>query len=154
LRIALEDQDVENVEPIARIIKAYEEKQTQAISGKAGLRHGTAQRKALHDLAIATGRLADALREKEDGKCVAMNEEAIAICELVGDKTGIAIRELNLGHCYKNVPSIRDFDAAEAHYLIAFDNYPENDALACAQSLAQITMTCSMRYGNMAKNAP
>jgi hypothetical protein len=54
---------------------------------------------------------------------------------LVGDKTGIAIRELNLGHCYENVPSIRDLDAAEAHYLIAFDNYPET-TLSPARNLS------------------
>jgi tetratricopeptide (TPR) repeat protein len=141
LRIALEDHDVELGELIARLIKAYEEKQTFGISRKAGFQYSRAQRKTLHDLAIATGRLADVLRQKEDGKCVAMNEEAIAIYKLIGDKTGIAIRNLNLGHCYKNVPSIRDLDEAEAHYLIAFDNYPKNDSLARAQCLAQISMT-------------
>jgi tetratricopeptide (TPR) repeat protein len=141
LRIAMEDQDLEHAAPIARLIKAFEEKQTTGIPRKSGCRYSRAQRKALHDLAIATGRLADVLRLEEDAACLAVNEEALAIYKLIDDKTGIAIRELNLGHCYKNVPSIRDLDAAEAHYRIAYDNYPETDTLTRAQCLAQISMT-------------
>ena len=141
LRIALEDQDVETGEPIALLVKAHEERQTAGIPRKPGFRYNEAQRRALNDLAIATGRLADVLRQKEDAKCVALNEEAIALYELIGEKTAIAIRELNLGHCYKNVPSIRDLEAAEKHYRLAIDNYPENDALARSQAVAQISMT-------------
>lgn len=141
LRIALEDQDVETGERIALLVKAHEEKQTAGIPRKPGSRYNEAQRRALNDLAIATGRLADVLRQKEDAKCVALNEEAIAFYDLIGEKTAIAIRELNLGHCYKNVPSIRDLEAAEKHYRLAIDNYPENDALARSQAIAQISMT-------------
>jgi tetratricopeptide (TPR) repeat protein len=141
LRIALEDQDVEAGEPIALLVKAHEGRQTAGIPRKPGFQYNEAQRRALNDLAIATGRLADVLRQKEDTKCVALNEEAIALYELIGEKTPIAIRELNLGHCYKNVPSIRDLEAAEKHYRLAIDNYPENDALARSQAVAQISMT-------------
>jgi tetratricopeptide (TPR) repeat protein len=141
LRIALEDRDVETGEPIALLIKAHEEKQTADIPRKPGFRYNEAQRRALNDLAIATGRLADVLRQKEDAKCVTLNEEAISLYELIGEKTAIAIRELNLGHCFKNVPSIRDLEAAERHYRLAIDNYPENDALARSQAVAQISMT-------------
>jgi hypothetical protein len=141
LRIAMEDLDLDQAEPMARLIKAYEEKQTAGIPKRSNYQYNLAQRKALHDLAIATGRLADVLRLKEDAECLAVNEEALAIYKVIGDKTGTAIRELNLAHCYKNVPSIYDLAAAEAHYRIAYDNYPETDALPRAQCLAQISMT-------------
>lgn len=141
LRISLEDQDVETGEPIALLVKAHEEKQTAGIPRKPGFRYNEVQRRALNDLAIATGRLADVLRQKEDAKCVVLNEEAIALYKLIGERTAIAIRELNLGHCYKNVPSIRDLEAAEKHYRLAIDKYPENDTLARSQAVAQISMT-------------
>lgn len=95
----------------------------------------------MNDLAISTGRLADVLRQTEDASCIAVNQEAIEIYKLIEVRAGIAIREFNLGHCYKNVPAVRDLEAAEKHYRLSIDNYPENDVLARSQAAAQISMT-------------
>ena len=154
LRIALDEQDVETGEPIAHMVKAHEEKQTTKIPRKPGSRYSEAERRSLNDLAIATGRLADILRQKEDALCVPLNEEAIAIYKLVEQKSSIAIRELNLGHCYKNVPSIRNLEAAEKHYRLAIDSYPENDTLARSQALAQISMTWLDAIDEHGENRP
>jgi hypothetical protein len=147
----MEDGDFETAEPIARRIKNYEEEQASAISRGAGNRYTDAQRKRLHDLAIATGRLADVLREKEEPECIAVNEQALAIYKLIEDRPGMAIRHLNLGHCYKNLEAIRDLTNSQEHYQMAFDNYPENDSLARAQCLAQISMICVDRLEAQAK---
>ncbi len=154
LRIALDDQDVETGEPIALMVRAHDEKQAAKIPRKPGYPYSEAQRRLLNDLAIATGRLADVLRQKEDAQCVPLNEEAIAIYMLVEQKSSVAIRELNLGHCYKNVPSIRDLEAAEKHYRSAIDSYPENDTLARSQALAQISMTWLDAIGEHGEGKP
>jgi len=154
LRIAMEDADLETAEPIARRIKKYQEENASAISKSVGSRYTGEQRKRLQDLAIATGRLADVLREKEEPESIAVNEEALTIYNLIEDKPGVAIRHLNLGHCYKNLEAIRDLTKSQEHYQTAYDNYPENDTLARGQCLAQISMIWVDRLEAQANGKP
>jgi tetratricopeptide (TPR) repeat protein len=96
------------------------------------------ENKRLQNLAIATGRLADILREKNDPTCIQLNEEAITLYQRIEDRVGTSIRLLNLGHAFKNIRSIEDLDKAEDFYRKTFDSYPETDSLARAQALGQI----------------
>jgi len=94
------------------------------------------------------------LREKEEPESIAVNEEALTIYNLIEDKPGVAIRHLNLGHCYKNLEAIRDLTKSQEHYQTAYDNYPENDTLARGQCLAQISMIWVDRLEAQANGKP
>jgi tetratricopeptide (TPR) repeat protein len=154
LRIAMEDGDLDQAENIARLIKNYEEGQTREIVRQAGHLYSNVERKRLNDLAIAIGRLADVLRQQDNSECVALNEEALAIYKLIQEKPGIAIRHLNLGHCYKNIEAIRDLQKSEQNYQDAYSSYPETDRLARAQCLAQISMIWIERVEEEAERGP
>lgn len=138
LRIAMEDEDLDTAERIARLVLDHERAEAEGLSQQSGTTYTDPERKKLQLLALATGRLADVLRMKGDSKCIDLNEDALRLYELIDDRAGIAIRFLNLGHSYKNVPAVRNLERAEESYSKALEFYPEQDALARAQCLAQL----------------
>jgi tetratricopeptide (TPR) repeat protein len=143
LRIAMEDQETALMESLAHLLLDYEEGQAATVSREPGARYDSAHRQKLLNLAIATGRLADVLRIKGTPGCVARNLDAIRLFELIDYPPGIAIRHLNLGHAYKNLPAIKDLEKAKESYREALNHYPEQDRLARAQALAQLGTVAS-----------
>jgi tetratricopeptide (TPR) repeat protein len=155
LRIAMEDKDLDIAERLARLLLNHEQAETEAISRQPGSTHNDPERKKLQLLAIATGRLADVLRIKGDSECIDLNEDAVRIYELIDDRPGIAIRFLNLGHSFKNVPAVRNLERAAESYTKALDFYHEQDALARAQCLAQLALVSMERFRERSsENAP
>ena len=65
-------------------------------------------------------------------------EEAIHLYQRIGDQSGEAARCFNLGHAYKNIDAILDFDRAEARYRRSLDLRPAHDNLSRAQCLVQL----------------
>lgn len=63
-------------------------------------------------LAVSLEALGHILREQGDGDCVTQHKDAIQHCQRIDDTAEEAINHYNLGHAYKNLPAIRDLDAA------------------------------------------
>ena len=82
---------------------------------------GRGQRNRIRTLAVSLEALGHILREQGSPDCVAAYEEAIRHCQRIGDTADEAITHFNLGHAYKDLPAIRDLDAAEAAYRRSLD---------------------------------
>lgn len=75
-----------------------------------------AQRNQIRTLGASVFTLGQILREQGSPDCVARYQETIEYMQRIGDAAAEAIAHFNLGHAYKNLPAIRDLDAAEAAY--------------------------------------
>jgi tetratricopeptide (TPR) repeat protein len=64
----------------------------------------------------------------------------------MGDKTSQAADEFNIGHAYKDLPAIRDLNAAEAAYQRSLDLCNSTDALARSRCIKQIGMVHHERF--------
>ena len=137
-RIAYRGKDMATAEKLARAIVAVEGARCADFKDQDSERLSYSQRASLRSLAIATGRLADVLRDQDNPECAALNEEALNLYKSAGDRLGISIRSFNLGHVYKNVPRLRDLDKAAQYYQEAYESYPEFDNLGRAQCLGQL----------------
>ena len=137
-RMMFEKGELVEAETLARSILAWESSYSAKIdqTNPGQLTPGEIQQ--LRFLAISTSRLADVLREGNDPACVSMSEEAIRLYRLISDGVGEAVRLFNLGHAHKNVPALRDLAKAADYYSAAYNSYPDHDALARGQCLAQL----------------
>jgi tetratricopeptide (TPR) repeat protein len=104
------------------------------------------QRYQLRKLAVSVFALGQVLWEQGDAECVQHYLEAISHARRIGDKQGEAIAEYNLGHAYKDLPAIRDLDAAEATYQRSMDLRNPNDALGRSKCIKQIGMVQHERF--------
>ena len=66
--------------------------------------------------------------EQGNPDCVAAYEEAIRYAQRIEDTAAEAIAHFNLGHAYKDIPAIRNLDAAEAAYQRSLALLHPNDA--------------------------
>ncbi len=75
-------------------------------------------RNAVRTLAVSLEQLGNTLRKQGKPDCVQAYEEAIPLCQFIGDKPEEAIIAFNLGHAHAGVdiPALRDLDAAERWY--------------------------------------
>ncbi|MFZ1218229.1 MAG: CHAT domain-containing protein [Chthoniobacterales bacterium] len=92
----------------------------------------------LQTLAKSLGTLGQIRREAGEADCVEHFQEAARIFRRVGNRAFEAITEFDLGHSFKDIPAIRNLDAAEAAYRRSLDLFPPNDALSHAKSISQI----------------
>ncbi len=104
------------------------------------------QRNSIRSLGVSVFTLGQILREQESGDCVPAYEESIVIYQRIGDTAAEAVAHYNLGHAYKNLPDIRDLDAAEAAYQHCHELEDPNDALARSADLKQIGMVHHERF--------
>lgn len=104
------------------------------------------QRNRLRTLAMTLGTLGQILSEASDAECVKHYQEVVRILRRIGDKPAEAIAEFNLGHAYKDLPAIRDLDAAEAAYRRSLDLHNPTDALGRSNCIKQIGMVHHERF--------
>lgn len=105
------------------------------------------QRNRIRTLAVSLEALGHILREQGNPDCVAAYEETIPYMQRIGDTTAEAIAHFNLGHAYKDLPAIRDLDAAEAAYRRSLALHDPSDALGRSRCIKQIGMVHHERFG-------
>ena len=87
------------------------------------------QRNRIRTLGVSLEALGHILREQGSPDCVPQYQEAIRYYQRIGDTAVEAISHFNLGHAYKDLPAIRDLDAAEAAYRRSLDMWAQDDLL-------------------------
>jgi len=93
--------------------------------------------------------------EQGSPDCVAAYEETVRHDQRIGDTAAEAIAHFNLGHAYKDLPAIRDLDAAEAAYQNALKLYATEDKLNQSGAIQQIGMVHHERFNDARQqNAP
>lgn len=73
-------------------------------------------------------------------------EETIRYTQRIEDTSAEAIAHYNLGHAYKNLPGIRDLDAAEAAYHRALKLFAPEDKVNQSGALNQIGIVHHERF--------
>ena len=104
------------------------------------------QRNNIRTLGVSLVALGNILREQGSGDCVHHYEEAVSHYQRVQDSAAEAITFFNLGHAYKNTPTIRNLDAAEVAYQRSLDGFVQNDLLNRSKSIGQIGMVHHQRF--------
>lgn len=104
------------------------------------------QRNSIRTLGASVFALGQILMEQGSPNCVAAYEETIKYMQRIGDTAAEAAAHYNLGHAYKDLPAIRDLDAAEAAYRRSLDLYDSNDALGRSRCIKQIGMVHHERF--------
>lgn len=109
------------------------------------------QRNRMRTLGVSVFTLGHILSQQDNAECLKPYRESLEIDRRIGDKAAQSVVEYNLGHAYKNVPAIRDLDAAEAAYQRSLDLRAPNDALGRSNCIKQIGMVHYQRFLNARK---
>ena len=104
------------------------------------------QRNLIRTLGVSVFVQGQILCEQGSGKCVEHFKEAIQRHQRIRNTDTEAITHFNLGHAHKDIPEIRDLDAAEAAYLRSLELFDSNDELARSAVINQIGMVHHERF--------
>ena len=117
---------------------------TEALALPDGSPLDSNQRYRINSLAMSTGTLGQILSELGSPDCVPAYEESFRHSQRIGNTAAEAISHFNLGHAWKNVPAIRDLDAAEAAYQRSLDL--REDSLGKSRCTNQIGIVHNERF--------
>jgi tetratricopeptide (TPR) repeat protein len=104
------------------------------------------ERNAIRTLAASLHELGEIRRELGRADCVPVYEEALALSERIGERAGAATCTFNLGHAFKNLPSLRDLDQAERWYRRSLELHVEHDRLGRGQCAGQLGLIAWERF--------
>lgn len=104
------------------------------------------QRNRIRTLGVSVFTLGHLLMEQGSGDCIPAFEERIRYAHRTGDTAGEAITHYNIGHAYKDLPDIRDLDAAEVAYQRGMDLREKDDAVGRSRCIKQIGMVHHHRF--------
>ena len=110
------------------------------------------QRNAIHSLAATLNALGEIRREMGSTECVNAYQEALGLDEKIGDNTGAATDAFNLGHAYKDLPALRDLDAAQHWYARSLDLRAAGDGLGRGKCLITLGIVHYERFKDARKN--
>ena len=105
-----------------------------------------AQRHRIRTLGAGVFTLGQILREQGRGECVTAYQETVRHTQRIKDTAAEAIAHLSLGHAYKNLPDVRDLEAAEAAYQRSLELHDPNDALGRSRCTQQIGVVHHERF--------
>ncbi|HEX7185035.1 MAG TPA: CHAT domain-containing protein [Thermoanaerobaculia bacterium] len=98
-------------------------------------------------LASSLGLLGYIRREMGCESCVPAYEESLELSRRIGNRAGVAICAFNLGHAFKNLPTLRDLDQAERWYRRSLELRDERDRLGRGQCVGQLGFVAYKRFG-------
>ncbi len=105
-----------------------------------------AQRNTIRTLAVSVEQLGHILREQARPDCVAAYEEAIGFYQRIGDRPAEAVLVFNIGHAYKDVPTLRDLAQAERWYQRSLELRANDDRMGRSNCLSQLGVVARERF--------
>lgn len=109
------------------------------------------QRNLIRNLSVSIFTLGQILMDQNSPDCVVAYEETVQHTQRIQDTAAEATAHFNLGHAYKDIPAIRDLDAAEAAYRRELALLNPNDALGQSSTIQQIGMVYQERFNEALK---
>jgi hypothetical protein len=100
----------------------------------------------VHALAESLMDLGEVLVERANPDCVAAFEEALRLAELRGDRSQVARITYQLGHAYKDISAIRDFDKAQTWYQLSLEHRDAEDQAGRGNCLQQMSVLGLERF--------
>ena len=104
------------------------------------------QRNRIRTLGVSVFTLGQILQKQDSAECLRPFQESLELDQRIGDRPAQAADEFNLGHAYKDIPGIRDLDAAEAAYQRSLDLHDQTDALGRSKCIGAIGMVHHARF--------
>jgi tetratricopeptide (TPR) repeat protein len=104
------------------------------------------QRNSLRSLAVSLHELGEIQREQGVAACVASYTESYELSLRIVERTVAASCAFNLGHAYKDLPALRDFDLAERWYRRDLELTPESDRFGRGKTLGQLGSVAYERF--------
>lgn len=99
------------------------------------------EKNTLRSLAVSIEQLGHIQREQDKPECANSYKEAIPLCQQIGDKPEEAVLAFNLGHAYKDLPTLRNLDEAERWYRRSLELRAEGDGLGRGKCNNQLGAT-------------
>lgn len=97
-------------------------------------------------LAASLGLLGYIRREIGRESCVPAYEESLELSKRIGNRVGAAICAFNLGHVFKNLPTLRDLDQAEHWYRTSLELRDVRDRFGRGQCVGQLGFVAYERF--------
>lgn len=113
------------------------------------------EKNSLRTLAVSIEQLGHIQREQGKPECAETYKDSIPLYQQVQATTNEAIAAFNLGHAYKNLPTLRDLDEAERWYQNSLELFAADDSLARSKTVDQIGLVIHEKfYEARKKDAP
>jgi tetratricopeptide (TPR) repeat protein len=114
-----------------------------------------AQRNAIRSLAVSLEQFGNIQREQGKAECSKTYEEAISLCQRIGDESEESVVAFNLGRAYTALPALRNIAQAEHWYRRGLELTDENDSLTRGRVLGQLGSVANERFNEaQAANKP
>lgn len=105
----------------------------------------------IHLLAVSLCNLGDTLREAGEADCLSFYQEARTLLERIGNKTDQGKLMCSLGHAYRELPAIRNLEAAEEAYFSSLSFLAPSDTVRQSECLKELGMINHMRLKDARK---
>ena len=104
------------------------------------------QYNSIRALGVSVFMLGQILKDQGRPDCIVAYEETIKYDQRIGDTAAEAIAYYNLGDAYRQVPAIRDLDAAEVAFRRSLTLHDPNDRLGRSKCIQQIGMVHHIHF--------
>jgi tetratricopeptide (TPR) repeat protein len=146
VRLAIDERQWAKAERLQHLVGEHFRERAAEALGLKPAEMDRVQRNSIRSLGVSIELLGQIQLKLYQPSCVASYKEALALSELISDRTGAAICALNLGHAYNDVPTLRDLTKAEEWYQRSLKLFDEGDYQGQAKALAQLGFIAFERF--------
>ena len=142
----MEEHNLPEAERLSRVIVAFNRHRAASLLNRPAESLSAGEKNNLRTLAVSMEQLGQIQRDIGMAECAQTLQEAIPLCQKIDDKAEEAILAFNLGHAYKNLPTLRNLDEAERWYLRALELENPNDKKGRAGDIVQLGNVARERF--------
>jgi tetratricopeptide (TPR) repeat protein len=144
--MAQESRDWPAAERLQRVCVDWDRRNAAVLLARPPESLSANEKNSLRTLAVSMEQLGQIQRDIGMTECVQTMQDAIPICQQIGDRAEEAVLAFNLGHAYKNLPALRDLDAAEGWYQRSLALRAEGDRKGRAITVGQLGLVAYERF--------
>ncbi len=142
IMLARESHNLTEAERLQRVCVEWDRRYAASLLARPVESLSASEKGTIHNLAVSIEQLGQIQRDIGMAECAQTLQEAIPLCQKIGDKAEESILAYNLGHAYTDLPALRNLDEAERWYRRSLELQTERDNLGrsrCFSSLGGVT---------------
>jgi tetratricopeptide (TPR) repeat protein len=151
MQLAKEERNLVESERLQRLQLDEQRRHSASLLTRPVESLNTGEKNTLRSLAVSLENLGSRHREQNKPDCVKSYQEAIPLCQQIGDKAEEAICAFNLGRAYTELPALRNLDEAERWYRRSLELYAEGDRKGRAITIDQLGIISYERFNDAKK---
>ena len=144
--LAKESRDWPAAERLQRVQVDEQRRRAAALLARPPEGLAANEKNSLRTLGASLEQLGHIQREQSKDECVKSYQESIPIYQLAKASAAEAVAAFNLGHAYKDLPALRDLDAAEGWYQRSLALRAKNDRIGIGVCLDALGSIAYNRY--------